>query len=143
MTATENTTAAARNKAPPREAPMPADPVKNRVDMAMRRGNRPLQGTKLLVSMAIFRSLSESMMRHPTTPAALQPNPIHMVREISGVFFFCCYTSNKAVIYPYLLYLMPLSATIFCVISLFYLDTVNQLSKQRFCQFLYIGDFIQ
>ena len=30
--------------------------------------------------MAISRSLGESMIRHPTMPAALHPNPIHMVK---------------------------------------------------------------
>ena len=40
--------------------------------------NRPLQGTKLLVIMAIRRSRGESMMRQPTIPAALQPKPMHM-----------------------------------------------------------------
>ena len=43
-------------------------------------GNRPLQGTKLLVRMAMSRSRGESMIRQPTTPAALQPKPMHMVR---------------------------------------------------------------
>lgn len=38
-----------------------------------------MQGTKLLVKMAISLSLGESMIRHPTQPAALQPNPMHMV----------------------------------------------------------------
>ena len=41
--------------------------------------NRPLHGTKLLVSMAMSRSRGESMMRHPTTPAALQPKPMHIL----------------------------------------------------------------
>ncbi len=58
----------------------PAVPTKNMVMMAIRVGNRPLQGTKLLVSMAMSRSRGESMMRQPTTPAALQPKPMHMVR---------------------------------------------------------------
>ena len=48
------------------------------VMMAIRVGKRPLQGTKLLVMMAISRSLGLSMMRQPTTPAALQPKPMHM-----------------------------------------------------------------
>ena len=43
-------------------------------------GNRPLQGTKLFVSIASNLSRGESMILHPTTPAALQPNPIHIVR---------------------------------------------------------------
>lgn len=55
-------------------------PTKNMLIMAMMVGNRPLQGTKLLVMMAINLSRGESMMRQPTTPAALHPNPIHMVR---------------------------------------------------------------
>ena len=61
-----------------RPAP-PAVPTKNMVMMAISVGNRPLQGTKLLVMMAIRRSLGESMIRHPTTPAALHPNPIAIV----------------------------------------------------------------
>ena len=41
-----------------REVPNPAlAPMKNMVMMAMRVGNRPLQGTKLLVMVAIRRSL--------------------------------------------------------------------------------------
>ena len=40
-----------------------------------------MQGTNELVNMAIRRSLGESMMRQPTTPAALQPNPITVVRH--------------------------------------------------------------
>ena len=42
------------------------------------RGNRPLHGIKLLVKVAIKRSRGESMILHPTTPAALQPSPIHI-----------------------------------------------------------------
>ena len=38
-------------------------------------GKRPLQGTKLLVRMAMSRSRGLSMMRQPVTPAALQPGP--------------------------------------------------------------------
>ena len=57
----------------------PVVPTKKTVRMAMRAGNRPLQGTKLLVRMARSLSLGESMMRHPTTPAALHPRPMHMV----------------------------------------------------------------
>ena len=41
--------------------------------------NLPLQGTKLLVRMASMRSRGESMILHPTIPAALQPKPMHMV----------------------------------------------------------------
>ena len=41
--------------------------------------NRPLHGTKELLIIAINRSLGESMIRQPTMPAALHPNPIHIV----------------------------------------------------------------
>ena len=51
-------------------------PTKNMDIMEIIVGKRPLQGTKLLVSIAIIRSLGESMILQPTTPAALQPNPI-------------------------------------------------------------------
>ena len=42
-------------------------------------GNLPLHGTKLFVSIASSFSRGESIILHPTTPAALQPNPIHIV----------------------------------------------------------------
>ena len=42
-------------------------------------GNRPLHGTKLFVSMASNLSRGESIILQPTTPAALQPKPIHIV----------------------------------------------------------------
>lgn len=38
-----------------------------------------MQGTKLLVKIAIKRSRGESIILQPTTPAALQPKPIHIV----------------------------------------------------------------
>lgn len=53
---------------------------KNIVAIVIKKGNLPLQGTKLLVSMAISLSLLELIIRHPTTPAALQPKPMHIVR---------------------------------------------------------------
>ena len=59
-----------------------APPTKNMVIMAIMVGNRPLHGTKLLVIMAISRSLGESMIRQPIIPAALHPNPMHMTAEI-------------------------------------------------------------
>ncbi len=55
--------------------------AKNIVMTAMRVGKRPLQGTKLLVRMAISLSRGESMMRQPITPQALQPKPMHMVSD--------------------------------------------------------------
>lgn len=50
------------------------------VERAINVGNRPLQGTKLFVMVAISRSLGESIILQAITPAALQPKPIHMVR---------------------------------------------------------------
>lgn len=58
----------------------PSVPMKNIVISAINVGNLPLHGTKLFVSIAISRSLGESMIRQPTMPAALHPNPMHMVR---------------------------------------------------------------
>ena len=55
-------------------------PDKNSRIKVIKRGRRPLQGTKLFVIMAISRSLGESIIRQPVIPAALQPNPIAMVR---------------------------------------------------------------
>lgn len=42
--------------------------------------NLPLHGTKLLVSIAINRSLGESIMRQAVTPAELHPKPMHIVK---------------------------------------------------------------
>ena len=55
--------------------------VKNIVEIAIKVGNLPLHGTKLLVSIAISLSLGESIILQPITPAALQPNPIHIVKH--------------------------------------------------------------
>ena len=44
--------------------------------------NLPLQGTKLFVTIANSLSLGESIILAETTPAALQPKPIHIVRTI-------------------------------------------------------------
>jgi hypothetical protein len=52
--------------------------VKNIVMIAINVGKRPLHGTKLLVMIAISRSLGESIILQPITPAALQPKPMHM-----------------------------------------------------------------
>lgn len=43
-------------------------------------GNLPLQGLKQLVIMAISFSFLSFIIRHPITPQALQPYPIHIVR---------------------------------------------------------------
>lgn len=50
-------------------------PAINIEAIVFKNGKRPLQGTKLLVSIEINRSLGESIILAPTTPAALQPNP--------------------------------------------------------------------
>ena len=57
-----------------------AVPTKNMDIIAIRVGNRPLQGTKLLVIIAMSRSRGELMMRQLIMPAALQPKPIVIVR---------------------------------------------------------------
>ena len=49
------------------------------VAIVIKKGNLPLHGIKLLVKIPISFSLGESIILHPTTPAALQPNPMHMV----------------------------------------------------------------
>ena len=62
------------------EAPKPCIvPAINIVAIDINSGNLPLQGTKLFVNIAINFSLGELIILHPTTPAALQPNPIHIV----------------------------------------------------------------
>lgn len=61
-------------------APLPKEKeaTKNMVIMAMSVGNLPLQGTKEFVKMAMRRSRGDSMIRHPVTPQALQPKPMHI-----------------------------------------------------------------
>ena len=54
--------------------------AKNIEMIAIMVGKRPLQGTKAFVRIAMSRSLFESIIRQPTTPAALQPSPMHMQR---------------------------------------------------------------
>lgn len=51
----------------------------NIVATAIKNGNLPLQGTKLLVKIAINLSRGEFIILQPTQPAALHPNPIHIV----------------------------------------------------------------
>ena len=60
-------------------APPIALPAKNAVHRKISSGKRPLHGANALVSMAISLSRGESMMRHPVTPQALHPNPMHML----------------------------------------------------------------
>ena len=56
-------------------------PMKNIDIMEISKGNLPLQGTKLLVKIAINLSLGESIILQPVTPQALQPKPMHIVRD--------------------------------------------------------------
>ena len=55
--------------------------MKNIVEIAIKVGNRPLQGTNVFVSIAINLSLGESIILHPITPQALHPKPIHIVKH--------------------------------------------------------------
>ncbi len=56
--------------------------VKNIAVIAINKGNLPLHGERLLVIMAIFRSLGLSMILAPVTPTALQPYPIQVVEPV-------------------------------------------------------------
>ena len=49
------------------------------VAIVIKKGNLPLQGTKLLVKIAINLSLGELIILQPIIPAALQPKPMHIV----------------------------------------------------------------
>lgn len=51
----------------------------NIVEIVIKKGNLPLHGTKLFVIIDIIFSLGESIILVPITPAALHPNPIHIV----------------------------------------------------------------
>ena len=93
VTATARTTnsassnAAIHDEPPPNEPPAPfpgeafpaAPPERKSAASETSSGNRPLQGTKLFVSIAASLSFSSGMMRQPTTPAALQPKPMEIV----------------------------------------------------------------
>lgn len=68
-------TARVEMKVAPKPCILPAIKI---LAMAIKKGNLPLQGTKLLVKIAINLSRGESIIRQPTTPAALQPNPMHI-----------------------------------------------------------------
>lgn len=81
VAATPRTITPSRIIADEKDFPIPVtEAVKNIVIIVISDGNLPLQGTKLLVRIAIRRSLGESIIRHPVTPAALQPKPMHMDR---------------------------------------------------------------
>ena len=45
----------------------------------IKKGKRPLHGINELVNIDTSFSLGESIILQPTTPAALQPSPMHMV----------------------------------------------------------------
>src|SRR5690554_6093765 len=60
---------------------LPSKTTVKKEDMIKRVGKRPLQGTKLLVRIAISLSRAESIIRQEVTPTALQPKPIHIVRD--------------------------------------------------------------
>ena len=62
-------------------APPAALPAKNAVHRKISKGNRPLHGANAFVRTAISRSRGESIMRHPVTPQALHPKPMHMVGQ--------------------------------------------------------------
>ena len=47
--------------------------------IVIKKGNLPLQGINAFVSIAISFSLGESIILQPVTPAALHPNPMHIV----------------------------------------------------------------
>ncbi|GKX27881.1 hypothetical protein SH1V18_03610 [Vallitalea longa] len=64
--------------APIIEENLPLNPVMNIVASAIRVGKRPLQGTKLLVIIAISLSRGESIILQDVMAAALHPKPIHM-----------------------------------------------------------------
>lgn len=85
-----NNTTAVRRTAPSSDLTTPeAEKMKNIVIIDISPGNLPLHGTKQFVSIAISLSRGESIMRQPTIPAALHPNPMHIVEGLFG------YIKNK------------------------------------------------
>lgn len=65
------------------EEPIPfMVPAIKMLAIVIKNGNLPLQGTKLLVRIAINFSLGELIILQPVTPALLQPKPIHKVMTI-------------------------------------------------------------
>ena len=67
------------------------------------KGNLPLQGTKAFVRIAINFSLGEFIIFVPTTPAALQPNPIHIVSDClpQALHFLKPLSRQKAILGKY------------------------------------------
>lgn len=50
--------------------------------IVIKKGNLPLHGINVFVRIAISLSRGELIILQPITPAALQPNPMHMVMTI-------------------------------------------------------------
>ena len=73
----------AKNPFPPANAP-----AINIVAIVIKNGNLPLHGTKLFVNIAIILSLGESIILHPVTPQALQPNPMHMGMTMMFILYY-------------------------------------------------------
>ena len=68
-------------------------------------GKRPLQGTKLLVSIASIRSRFESIILQPITPAALHPKPIQVYGRFYGVFTPSLINLKYILIFCFLIFL--------------------------------------
>ncbi len=64
--------------------PVVCEPDRNMQIRHIIAGKRPLHGMKELVSMAISRSLGESIILAPVTADALHPKPMHVIRGLSG-----------------------------------------------------------
>ena len=60
--------------------PLITAPAIKMLAIVIKNGNLPLQGINAFVSIAISFSLGESIILQPVTPAALHPNPMHIVR---------------------------------------------------------------
>lgn len=60
-------------------SPLDNSPAKNIIAIVIKNGNLPLHGTNAFVIIDINFSLGESIILQPITPAALQPNPMHIV----------------------------------------------------------------
>lgn len=72
--------------------------AKNIVIIAIKVGNLPLQGTKLFVTVAIIRSLGDSIIRQPVTPQALHPNPINIDYTILLSILQVIFTDSSSIV---------------------------------------------
>lgn len=72
--------------------------AKNIVIIAIKVGNLPLQGTKLFVTVAIIRSLGDSIIRQPVTPHALHPNPISIDYTILLSILQVIFTDSSSIV---------------------------------------------